>query len=260
VRGASPYSTGGGGTVLEHRYGALLLTHLLTADPLAELGDDVTPSEISFQAGAYSAVDDLVMHGHLADGAKRTVSIGVRRDPSFIPSDESTVDLVRSYLRVIDEHWPEVGSGRWRLALVVASPNTHVRQLRELANIARDVIDYRQFQAEVARPGRTTQSVRDRLTQLNRVVQAAAKSTNIAASDVSYGELTWRLLGAMQLRELRLEGIDESDRTIAVGRLRQVTVPGNAGDAASSLAASASSSVGTRLQLRPRIRARSAAI
>jgi len=25
---ASPYSTGGGGTVLEHRYGAVLLAHL----------------------------------------------------------------------------------------------------------------------------------------------------------------------------------------------------------------------------------------
>ena len=32
---ASPYATGGGGTVLEHRYGAVLLAHLLTGDPIA---------------------------------------------------------------------------------------------------------------------------------------------------------------------------------------------------------------------------------
>jgi hypothetical protein len=229
MRGASPYSTGGGGTVLEHRYGALLLTHLLTGDPVPELGDDVTPSEISFQASAFSAVDDLVMQGHMTDGAQRTVSIGVRRDPSFVPSDESTVHLVRSYLQVIEEHWPEVSSGQWRLALVVASPNTHVQQLRELANIARDVIDYRQFRAEVARSGRTTQSVRDRLTQFNRVVETAAEKTSLAPA-VPCEEFAWRLLGALHLREVRLEGINESDRTIAVGRLRQI-ISGTAGDA-----------------------------
>jgi hypothetical protein len=40
--GASPYATGGGGTRLEHRYGAVLLAALLTGDPVSELGDDVT--------------------------------------------------------------------------------------------------------------------------------------------------------------------------------------------------------------------------
>lgn len=145
--------------MLEHRYGALLLSHLLTADPLAELGDDVTPHDIAFQASAFSAVDDLVVSGYSADGMERRVSIGVRRNPSFIPSDESSVDLIGSYLRVITDHSMEVSSGQWWLALAVASPNTHVQQIRELANIARNVVDEPNFRAEVARPGRTTQGV-----------------------------------------------------------------------------------------------------
>lgn len=209
--------------MLEHRYGALLLSHLLTADPLAELGDDVTPHEIAFQASAFSAVDDLVVSGYSADGTERRVSIGVRRDPSFIPSDESSVDLIGSYLRVIDDHSLEVRSGQWRLALAVASPNTHVQQIRELASIARDVIDERHFRVEVARSGRTTQGVRDRLTHFDRVVAAAARGAGIDTTAFSPIELTWRLLGALRLRELRLEGVDETDRTLAVdgfGRLR----------------------------------------
>lgn len=46
---ASPYSTGGGGTVLEHRYTATVLACLLTRDPLPELGDDATPMLVRFK-------------------------------------------------------------------------------------------------------------------------------------------------------------------------------------------------------------------
>lgn len=55
---ASPYSTGGGGTVLEHRYGATLLTHVLSGAPLYELGDTAAPLSVKFQAGSVSDTDD----------------------------------------------------------------------------------------------------------------------------------------------------------------------------------------------------------
>lgn len=220
--------------MLEHRYGALLLSHLLTADPLAELGDDVTPEEVAFQASAFSAVDDILVTGYSTDGKKRRVSVGVRRDPSFVPSDHSSVELISSYLMVVNTHFRETSSGRWRLALAVASPNVHVQQVRELANVARDTTHNRAFRTEVARPARTTQAVRDRLVQLDRVVAAAAGAASIDTSTVTAQHLTWRLLGALRLRELRLEGVDETDRTLAVGRLRRVTASGTA-DAADKL-------------------------
>ncbi|GAA2621060.1 hypothetical protein [Streptomyces tubercidicus] len=228
ARHASPYATGGGGTVLEHRYGALLLSHLLTADPVAELGDDVTPYELVFQASASSAVDDLLLCGHSADGTRRQVSIGVRRDPSFVPSNRATVELMGSYLRVVQEHGAEVAEGSWRLALVVASPNPHVQELRELAGIARDTNSSDQFRFEVSRTGRTHRAVRERLRHLDAVIALAAAGEKIDTTDVSAAELTWRLLGALRLREVRLEGIDETDRTLAVGRLRGVIKAGTA--------------------------------
>jgi hypothetical protein len=223
---ASPYSTGGGGTVLEHRYGAVLLAHLLTGDPATELGDDVAPVQITFQASAFSPVDDLVVCGRSANGDERRVSIGVRRDPSLVPSEEASVRLIGSYLRVVSNHWPEVQAGRWRLALAVASPNAPVQQVAALAGIAREAPDELLFRVEVARPGRTTREARQRLTHLDAVVTAAAVHAGIDTSAVPANELTWRLLSALRLRELRLEGVDEADRTATVGRLRAVTRDG----------------------------------
>ncbi|MGW4343739.1 hypothetical protein ACWEL8_01350 [Streptomyces sp. NPDC004690] len=109
---ASPYSTGGGGTVLEHRFGAVLLAHLLLGDPVPALGDEVTPVEVRFQDSHFSAVDDLIVDGNTADGAQRRLSIGVRRAPSFVTSDDSTADLLVSYLRVVTDHWDEASTGR----------------------------------------------------------------------------------------------------------------------------------------------------
>lgn len=230
---ASPYSTGGGGTVLEHRYGAIILAHLLSGDSVTELGDDVAPVQVTFQASAFSSVDDLVISGRSADGNERRVSIGVRRDPSLVPSEAASVRLVSSYLRVVHDHWPEVHAGRWRLALAVASPNTSVRQVAALAGIAREAPNESLFRTEVARPGRTSQPVRSRLKQLDAVVVAAADHAAVGTSAVPATELTWRLLSALRLRELRLEGVDEVDRTTTVTRLRAVTRDGTpeAGDA-----------------------------
>lgn len=49
---ASPHATGGGGTVLEHAHGAVLLAALLQGHPVLGLGDEITPREIRFQQGA----------------------------------------------------------------------------------------------------------------------------------------------------------------------------------------------------------------
>jgi hypothetical protein len=219
---ASPYSTGGGGTVLEHRYGATLLSCLLSGNPAPELGDDATLESVTFQASGFSPVDDLVVAGRSPDGGERRVSIGVRRAPALVRSDIASAELLTSYVRVVAEHWPAVLAGRWRLALAVASPNPAVQQLRELTVIARAVGDEATFRAEVARPGRTNDDVRSRLVHIDALVTTAAGRTHVDGVEVS--ELTWRLLLALYTRELRLEGGDETDRTFAVGQLRAVVV------------------------------------
>lgn len=226
TRAAAPYATGGGGVVLEDRYGATLLASLLTGDPLPELGDDAVPVAVRFQAAAVSAVDDLLVTGETQDGGQRRVSIGVRRAPALTSGDAASARLLGSYLAVVADHGEEMAVGRWRLALAVASPNPAVRQAGELAAIARAATSEDKFRAEVARAGRTSQAVRNRLDYLDALVPAGLRDAHIDADSAAARELTWPMLAALQVRELRLEGADESDRATVVAQLRRVTGDG----------------------------------
>jgi tetratricopeptide (TPR) repeat protein len=229
--GSSPYATGGGGVVLEHRYGASLLVSLLTGYPLAELGDDVTPTEIHFQASASSPVDDLVVIGRTADSGLRRVSIGVRRAPKLRESEEASVQLIACYLRVVARHWEEVLKGRWQLALAIAGPNPAVRQFGELSVIAAGSKDHKDFRSEVARVGRTNQDIRSRLPRIDAVVKKALRDGHVDPGEVTAAELTWRFLWSLRIREIRFEGADKSDRTAAVSQLMTVIPGGMAAEA-----------------------------
>lgn len=220
---ASPYSTGGGGTVFEHRYAATVLGCLLTGDSVPGLGDDAAPIMVRFQASAVSPVDDILVEGRVPDGEIRRMSVGVRRAPAFVASEKPSEQLFASYLRVVTEHWEEVVAGRWRLALVVASPNPAVRQLRALCVIAQATDNEPAFRAKVAEPGEASQPVRVRLGHIDTLVQAAAAKANINSTVIAPHVLTWRLLWALCPLEVRLEGPDQSDRTIAVRQLRPAT-------------------------------------
>jgi hypothetical protein len=221
VAGAGPYSTGGGGTVFEHRYSAVLLTYLLTGGPVPTLGDSVTPRQITLQASDFSAVDDIVVSGQLPDGQQRTLSIAVRHDPKIVLSETSTVKLVGTFLQVVRDHWSEVESGLWRLGLAVADPNVPARQVERLAQIARHSPEPRLFRRAVRRARLTNRPVRDRLTQLDAIVAAAA--VDVGVQTVPASELTWRLLWGLWPVQVRVEGTDERDRSDAVRRLRGET-------------------------------------
>jgi hypothetical protein len=217
-----PYATGGGGVVLEHRFGAALLSCLLAGEPISLLGDETTPRSIRFQASAFSPVDDLLVHGRLPDGELRKVSIGVRRSPALTKGNEASVWLLVPYIKVVLDHWPEVQNGHWRLGLAVASPTAAVRQLEELALIARGTSDAESFRAEVGRPRRTNQRVRKGLEHLDSLVEDAAEELGRGGDQAAH-ELTWRLLTGLRLTALRLEGVDQTDRTNAVRRLQPLT-------------------------------------
>lgn len=218
---SSPYSTGGGGVWIEHRYAATLVAALLTEDPISELGDDVVPHSVRLQASYISPIDDVVVEGRTRDGLVRRVSIGVRRDPGLTTSDEKSVPLVRSFLRVVTRHWDEVATGRWRVALAVGVSSTAVQQTDALARIARSVSSAAGFRIAVERPGAAKVAVRARLKHLDALVVAAVKDQD-DLSQVGAEELTWRWLMALRVRQMRLEGVDESDRGTAVSALRRI--------------------------------------
>lgn len=219
--------------MLEHQYGATLLAALLTGDPLPELGDDVTPLVVRFQASTVSAVDDLLISGSTPDGGVRQVSVGVRRAPKLVKSEAKSAEgegksvrLVASYLKVIAGAWEEILAGRWRLGLAAVASNSAVRQAGELAEIARAAGSEAAFRAELA-DGVHDQALRDRLGHLDGLVTAAIQG-GCDAGGLAAGELTWRLLFSLRVRELRLEGADTTDRAFTVARLRSVAADGTA--------------------------------
>jgi hypothetical protein len=225
--GVSPYASGGGGTVLEHLYGAVLLSSLLAGDPITELGDDATPVWVRFQGRRLSPVDDMVVSGSARDEGRR-VSIGVRRAPDVTKSDTKMARLLAAYVQMTAERWEDITDGRWRLYLAVAVPSPAVIQLRELTVIASAAPDVAEFRTEVELPGRTDDSVRSRLVHVHALIASAAKQAGTAAAGIDAGVLTWRVLHCLKVRVLRLEGGDFADRTHAVSRLRRLTADGTA--------------------------------
>jgi hypothetical protein len=80
--------------------------------------------------------------------------------------------------------------------------------------------------------------VRNRLTQLEAIVASLTSEPSAQAARES-----WRLLSALRLTEMRLEGADCTDRTYSVERLRAVT-PQRSNDAAHALFAHLAELVG----------------
>ena len=225
-RVAPPYSTGGGGTALEQRYGAVLLSHLLAEDAVPMLGDDVVLREVHFQAAsAGSPVDDFLLTGDAPDGSRRRLSLAVRRTPSFVASHEPTVKLLVDFLKVVTTEWDAVSTGRWRLGLQVADRDCLIDEIQDLCQIARAVGDSPALVGEVETPGRTTSSVRDRLPHLTAAISKASES--LGPTGITPDELTWRLLAHLMVTRVHLEGADQSSRSEAVTRLRDVTSDGD---------------------------------
>ncbi|MER6714727.1 PQQ-binding-like beta-propeller repeat protein [Streptomyces sp. NPDC000877] len=230
--GVSPYATGGGGTVLEHHFGAVLLSHLITATPVPGLGDHVTPVEVRFQARAVTAVDDYLVTGRAGNGAVHHLSIAVRRRPRLAISDSSSVELMQSFLTTLQQQWAYLRAGRWHLALAVAAPFPRAASLQALTIAAVAAGSAGVFRSRVSEPGRLNKSAHRVLSDLKALI-AAAVGSGAPDSGVAPDDLAWRLLAHLSVLELRLEGVRPVDRTAAVERLqplaaRQGTADGDA--------------------------------
>ncbi|KNB52786.1 PQQ-binding-like beta-propeller repeat protein [Streptomyces caatingaensis] len=227
--GASPYSTGGGGTVFEHHFGAVLLSYLLTRTPVPGLGDHVTPVEIRFQARAVAAVDDYLVTGLTDKGTTHRMSIAVRRRPKLTPGDPLSVELMKSFLLTLRQRWTLMTAGRWQLALAVAAPYPRAASLQALTTAAVAAGSAGVFHRRVAEPGRLNKSDRSALANLKGLV-AAAVSAGAPDAGCTSDTLTWRLLAHLSVLDLRLEGVRPPDRTAAVERLLPVTARTEAAD------------------------------
>lgn len=221
---ASSYSTGGGGVVLEHRYGAVLLAHLLSRGPVPGLhSDEFAVERVAFQAAEH-AVDDFEVTGRADNDVVVRWLVAVRRAPDLVPSNGKSMALIGSFLKVLDDEPEALRSGTRRLVLVVSSPQNHAGQLGELADLAADSDSNDAFRAKA---GNKNKAVADRLGYIDQMVATATGGGEITAHTA---ELTWRLLAGLTVHQADLEGA-QGLRSQTVEALRPVTATGTAGAA-----------------------------
>src|SRR5574338_1668284 len=172
-RAATPYSTGGGGVVLEHAFSATMLEALLTHRPTVGLDPAFAVAVVAFQAGHVSPVDDLVITARSHDGSEQTIALAIRRNPTIGASDVDFVKVVADMLELCDNKPAEITEGSLRIGLVVAGPHTGAAELAALSDLARRHHTVEAFDAGVARErGR----LRQRHGWFRSVVEAALQT------------------------------------------------------------------------------------
>ncbi len=220
-RTASPYSTGGGGTRLEHRLGTVLLVRLLTAEPILELGERA-PERVAFQQSPRTSVDDLVATASAAAGTSIRVEIAVRRSPRFIKSNHTTKELVVALVRAdLDAERDSERLVERRLAVAVSGQQTHSQEIAELAAVARGQSTAEGFVELIRTPGKF--AIRSRLDQLIDMVATAL--VEISDRDAGTPEhRCWSLLRRLWVMQVDLEAGHEDDWTRLVGDLKRVAL------------------------------------
>ncbi|MFG3643587.1 hypothetical protein ACGF3C_25320 [Micromonospora sp. NPDC047762] len=197
----------------------MLLAALLLRHPIVGLGDEFTVREVRFQQGATCPVDDLVVLGD-CPSMSRTMYVGVRRSPTIGGGNASFVTFLVDYLRMVVDRRAGLDADRERLGLAVAAPHPGAVELAQLASLARRQPDDPAFRRAVFAPRATNVKIHRRLRGLDDAVAAAAAQGGIPLPDTATRDaLTWRLLKALRIIELRLEGDDQADRTGVVSRL-----------------------------------------
>lgn len=196
----SPYTGGGGGTVLGHRVATVYLAEMLRGVGRPET-DELPIVRVAFQTNP-DPVDDLrVEAGRNDDNV--VVHVAVRRSPNFVKSHTKTAELVGTLLDQVAAFEPDQRA--YVAVALVAMSNPH-RQVQQLASLARGNDDEAAFYAQVHVKGRHAdlESRYDHLTGLIAKARPKADASTLR-------ELVWTLLQRLWLLDFRVESDDETD-------------------------------------------------
>ena len=204
---APSYSTGGGGFTFERRVAVRYLAAMLSGAPRQELGDRRVV-QVSFQQSSVSPVDDLHVLGKRVgeDEPSLELWVAARRRPSFVQSDASSQQLVKSLVEAAA--LPEApGRDRCLVVCVAGFENRAPVQVAQLTDLARDRLSEESFQTALAAAPR---AVGDRFGRLQDLVRAEVEGSEFS---------TWQLLRRLHVVAVRLEPPDEEDWAALLGEL-----------------------------------------
>lgn len=222
-RAASPYSTSGAGSRFEHRFGAVLLVRLLTAEAVTALGERA-PMRVAFQQSPATGVDDIVATASDAAGTSIQLEIAVRRSPRFIRSNKQTKPLIAALVRAdLDAERQCEPLVERRLAVAISGWQRGSHEIAELAVVARNQSTAEAFLELIYTPGKFSARARSRLDQLVNMVGDAL--ADIADEDPGTpGHRSWSLLRRLWIMPVNLEASNEGDWTRLVRDLKCVAL------------------------------------
>lgn len=216
----SPYATGGGGVTFERKVAAQYLAHLLVGDGACELGNGRRVVSVAFQQAPDHPVDDLVVFAARPDEPQPSLvlALGIRRSPRFAPSEQSTRELVRQFVRAL-LNAPTDGPEH-RFGIVVAGRQSHAEQLATLADLARGQMDAPGFFDLVRTPRKFEAAVRGRLDQVAALVKCALHDLGVTCADAALAKRrAWELLSRLTVLMPRIESPDKTDWSAVANRL-----------------------------------------
>ncbi len=214
---SSPYATGGGGVIFEHRVGALFLARLLSGTVMSELGDR-PPTQVAFQQAPVSAVDDVVLMADADTGSPAVrLVIACRRRPQFTRSNSKTKDLFISLVRAdIAADGSEIED---RIAIAVAGYQSGARQVGELASLARNQRNATSYFSLINDSGQFSADLRSRLSNLVDLVKNALASIELLGAG-SIEHRCWSLLRRLYVISPGLEPSNDGDWAALVDLLK----------------------------------------
>ena len=219
-RGASAYSTGGGGYTFERRVAVRYLAAMLSGSPRPELGDRQVV-RVAFQQPTLAPFDDLHVIAAREDEKDPSLElwVAVRRRLRFVRSDENTQKLVAALVKA--SATPEA-VGCDRLFIVcVARWDGPTSEVADLAGLARANLSEESFQREV-------DSARQGLRRRYQHLVDLARSSTPRGGGVS----VWGILRKTRVQNVRVESPDEEDWAALLGELREWSLDQNLSGAA----------------------------
>jgi hypothetical protein len=214
----NPYAGGSGGGTLAHRIATSYLADMLLGDGRPET-DELPVVRVAFQTDP-DPVDDIRIEAE-RDGDRVVVHIAARRKPNFIKSHKKTAELVSTLLDQIDTFGDNEHA---YVAVAFAGITNPLREVQQLASLARDDGTEAAFHAQVHRPGRF-KSLATRYGHVTGLVLAARPET--ANGDLR--GLVWSLLRRLWVLDFRVESDDELDWVAIGNRLNVLARDGKTG-------------------------------
>jgi len=214
----NPYAGGSGGGTLAHRIATSYLADMLLGAGRPET-DELPVVRVAFQTDP-DPVDDIRVEAE-RDGDRVVVHIAARRKPNFTKRHAKTAELVGTLLDQIDA----VGDDEHAyVAVAFVGMTNPLREVQQLASMARDNSTEAAFHAQVHLPGRLT-GLGNRYDHLTGLVQTARSKA--AKGDLR--DLVWSLLRRLWVLEFRVESDDETDWVDIGNRLNVLARDGKTG-------------------------------